>query len=159
MYEKFGEFDSWEEINRAAQAQLEEGDLEAVKAIAEENGLDKEDAEDFCTGTIDTLTTPLLAALGKIQKEVDELNVEGILGDWADSVVKMCDEDEEMALAVRKKGKSLQGFLSEILREAFKTKKRVDDRIVRGAKLNPPLYLGIPGKAEVRKMAEKYYKG
>lgn len=30
MFEKFGEFDSYEEINRAAKAQLEEGDLEAM---------------------------------------------------------------------------------------------------------------------------------
>ena len=41
MFEKFGEFDSSEEINRAAAAQLKEGDIEAVYAIAEENGLDK----------------------------------------------------------------------------------------------------------------------
>ena len=34
MFEKFGEFDSYEEINRAAKAQLEEGDLEAIKTIA-----------------------------------------------------------------------------------------------------------------------------
>lgn len=47
MFDKFGEFDSYEEINRAAKAQLEEGDLEAIKTIAEENGLDPEDAEDF----------------------------------------------------------------------------------------------------------------
>ena len=38
MFEKFGEFDSYEEINRVAKAQLEEGDLEAIKTIAEENG-------------------------------------------------------------------------------------------------------------------------
>ena len=44
MFDKFGEFDSYEEINRAAKAQLEEGDLEAIKTIAEENGLDPEDA-------------------------------------------------------------------------------------------------------------------
>lgn len=40
MFDKFGEFDSCEEINRAAKAQLEEGDLEAIRTIAEENGLD-----------------------------------------------------------------------------------------------------------------------
>ena len=43
MWDKFGEFDSWEEINRAAKAQLEEGDMDAVRAIAEENGIDPED--------------------------------------------------------------------------------------------------------------------
>ena len=52
MFDKFGEFDSAEEINRAAAAQLKEGDLDAVKTIAEENGLDSEDAEDYCTGAI-----------------------------------------------------------------------------------------------------------
>lgn len=69
MFEKFGEFDSYEEINRAAKAQLEEGDLEAIKTIAEENGLDPEDAEDFCTGAIEELTTPSLAAMGKLELE------------------------------------------------------------------------------------------
>ena len=67
MFDKFGEFDSAEEINRAAAAQLKEGDLDAIKTIAEENGLDPEDAEDFCTGAIDSLTTPLLAAIGKLE--------------------------------------------------------------------------------------------
>lgn len=52
MFDKFGEFDSYEEINRAAKAQLEEGDLEAIKTIAEENGLDPEDAEDLGIMTI-----------------------------------------------------------------------------------------------------------
>lgn len=65
MFDKFGEFDSCEEINRAAKAQLEEGDLEAIRTIAEENGLDPEDAEDYCTGAIEELTTPCLAAIGK----------------------------------------------------------------------------------------------
>lgn len=47
LFEKFGEFDSAEELNRAAAAQLEEGDIDAIYGIAEENGLDREDAEDY----------------------------------------------------------------------------------------------------------------
>lgn len=35
MFEKFGEFDSAEELNRAALAQRNEGDAEAVRALAE----------------------------------------------------------------------------------------------------------------------------
>lgn len=77
MYEKFGEFDSWEEINKAAQAQLEEGDLDAIKEIAKENGLDPEDVEDFCTGTIEELTTPTLAAIGKLDAEAKDLKIDG----------------------------------------------------------------------------------
>ena len=38
MYDKFGEFDSAEELNRAAAAQLREGDTEAIYIIAKENG-------------------------------------------------------------------------------------------------------------------------
>ena len=45
MFEKFGEFDSYEEINRAAEAQKAEGDTEAILALAKENGLDEEDAQ------------------------------------------------------------------------------------------------------------------
>lgn len=42
MFEKFGEFDSCEELNRAAAAQLAEGDTDAIYTIAEENGIDRE---------------------------------------------------------------------------------------------------------------------
>lgn len=79
MYEKFGEFDSWEEVNRAARAQLEEGDLDAIKEIAKENGLDPEDVEDFCTGAIEELTTPTLAAIGKLDVEAKDLKIDGVL--------------------------------------------------------------------------------
>lgn len=94
MYEKFGEFDSWEEINKAAQAQLEEGDLDAIKEIAKENGLDPEDVEDFCTGTIEELTTPTLAAIGKLDAEAKDLKIDGVLKDWKDFLVELCTEDE-----------------------------------------------------------------
>lgn len=76
MFDKFGEFDSAEEINRAAAAQLKEGDLDAIKTIAEENGLDSEDAEDFCTGAIDSLTTPLLAAIGKAGNGIERFRTQ-----------------------------------------------------------------------------------
>lgn len=90
MFDKFGEFDSYEEINRAAKAQLEEGDLEAIKTIAEENGLDPEDAEDFCTSAIEELTTPILAAIGKLELEAKDLKLEGALKDWTDSIKQSC---------------------------------------------------------------------
>ena len=102
MFEKFGEFDSYEEINRTAKAQLEEGDLEAIKTIAEENGLDPEDAEDFCTGAIEELTTPSLAAMGKLELEAKDLSLTGALRDWTNFIEQLCLEDEEMALAVRR---------------------------------------------------------
>ena len=69
MYEKFGEFDSAAEINRAAAAQRAEGDDEAILAIAEENGIDKEDAMDYINGDVGELASPLMAAYGKLEVE------------------------------------------------------------------------------------------
>lgn len=59
MFDKFGEFDSADEMNRAAAAQRKEGDNEAILAIAEENGIDKEDAMDFIDGCVAAFVTPL----------------------------------------------------------------------------------------------------
>ena len=156
MFDKFGEFDSAEEINRAAAAQLKEGDLDAIKTIAEENGLDPEDAEDFCTGAIDSLTTPLLAAIGKLEMESKDLELKNMMEDWKNFLIQMCEESDQMAQAVRKKGKSLEKCMAQILKVSFETKTQLDDRIVRAAGLKPPIYLGIPGKAQIRKIAEKY---
>ena len=159
MFEKFGEFDSYEEINRAAKAQLEEGDLEAIKTIAEENGLDPEDAKDFCTGAIGELTTPSLAAMGKLELEAKDLSLTGALRDWTDFIEQLCLEDEEMALAVRRKGKSLKDCMALVLKTAFNDKARLDDRITKAAGLTPPLYISIPGKAQIKVIVRGYYLG
>lgn len=157
MFKKFGEFDSYAEINRAARAQLAEGDREAVYVIAEENGLDKEDAEDFCTGAMEELTTVEMAAVGKLNVEAKELGLTDILEDWKDYIVQLCFENTEVARGVRKKGKRLEKCMGNILKAAFEKKTQINDVIVKAAGLKPPLYMGIPGKAEVRKIVEAYY--
>ena len=70
------------EINRAAEAQKREGDTEAVLVIAEENGIDREDVEDFLDGIVPELASPLMAAMGKLQVEEADLKPEGIMKDW-----------------------------------------------------------------------------
>ena len=82
-----------------------------------------------------------------------------MMEDWKNFLIQMCEEDDQMAQAVRKKGKSLEKCMAQILKVSFETKAQLDDRIVRAAGLKPPIYLGIPGKAQIRKIAEKYYKG
>lgn len=159
MFEKFGEFDSYEEINRAAKAQLEEGDLEAIKTIAKENGLDPEDAEDFCTGAIEELTTQSLSAMGKLELEAKDLSLTGALRDWTDFIKQLCLEDEEMAIAVRRKVKSLKGCMAMILKKAFGEKTQLDDRITKAAGLRPPLYISIPRKAQIKEIVREYYLG
>ena len=73
MFDKFGEFDSVEELNRAAAAQKKEGDYEAIYVLAKENGITKEEAEDFINDSVPELVSPLMAALGKLDIEETDL--------------------------------------------------------------------------------------
>lgn len=130
MFEKFGEFDSAEELNRAALAQRNEGDTEAVRTLAEENGLDPEDAEKFLAGDVDFLALPFNAAVGKLTVERKELRLEGVLEDWTNDLIDMCSENKELSLAVRRKGKELAEYIARIIDEGYEHQIKVDDRIV-----------------------------
>lgn len=114
MFERFGEFDSCEELNRAAAGQKAEGDLEALKALAKENGLDPEDAEDYMDGIIPELATPMDAAMGRIdvwrEASKKDINIRIAL-----DVLRTMVWDKEMQEAVMRKGRSPQKFM-EILK-------------------------------------------
>lgn len=168
MFERFGEFDSAEEMNRAAKAQREEGDEEALVLLAAENGIDREDAEDFMDGCTEEFVSPLMAAEGKLKVEAEALKLAGIAMDWKDTVVAMCAEEERMAAAVRKKGKRLAECVAGLISFSFENKVRISDEIVdityvmhnvKKEKMRKPLYLGIPGKAETKRLVRKYYLG
>lgn len=168
MFDKFGEFDSCEEINRAAAAQLKEGDKDAIFALAQENGIDKEDAQDYADGCLDELTTPLLAALGKLSVEAEDLQLSGIMLDWKGMVVEQCMVVEELPAAVRRKGKSLQGFMASVIRFSFENSRQVSDKIIKATKVTHngkeqpfrgPLYMGFPNRKQVKKMILEYYLG
>nr|DAJ90878.1 MAG TPA: PcfK-like protein [Caudoviricetes sp.] len=160
MFDRFGEFDSVEELNAAAEGQKEEGDMEALKALAVENGLDPEDAEDYMNGTWSQLANPRTAALGKLKVEAEHVKCAEIMGDWLDYIKDQCIEREEMQRAVRKKGKSLEGCIAEILKWSFAHQIPVDSHIasVAGVKANR-VTIGIPGMATVKKIITKYYLG
>ena len=70
---KFGEFDSAEELNKAAEGFKNEGDLESLYALAEENGISKEDAEDYADGYVDQLASETMAAYGRLEVEKKKL--------------------------------------------------------------------------------------
>lgn len=168
MFDKFGEFDSAEELNNAAAAKLAAGDTEAVTALALENGIDREDAEDYIGGTVPELATPKMAAIGKLEKEAADTGIKGILSDWKNTLLMECRENEGFARAVRKKGKTLAEFMSILIAFSFENKVQVSDKIVNITKvtvngkkeaMRKPLYLGVPTQAEVKRMARKYYMG
>lgn len=160
MFDKFGEFDSWEELNQAAQGQKEEGDEEALLILAKENGIDKEDAEDYFDGAIQELCTPLTAAFGKLQVEDDDLKTKDIMKDWWNYIMTLVAADEQMAIAVRKKGKSLKGCIGELLRWSFNHQQQVDKDILKAAGVSASkVTLGIPGMGTAHKIIKEYYLG
>ena len=65
MFDKFGEFDSYEEINELAENLFNEGDMGSLKAMAEENGIQKEIVEVYMLGELPMLCDPLTAAIDR----------------------------------------------------------------------------------------------
>lgn len=157
MFEKFGEFDSAEEINRAAAAQKAEGDTEALYAIAEENGIDREDVEDYLDGCVEELVNPLMAAYGKLEVEARELRPYEIMEDWLQYIKVRCSEDAAMAAGVRKKGKSLKGCIAELLKWSMKNQREVDKDILKAVGISYKVTLGIPGMGRAKEIITDYY--
>lgn len=168
MFERFGEFDSCEEINRKAAELLAAADTDAVRKLAEENGLDPEDAEDYIIGAENRLCSILAAALGKLDMEEADLEICGILKIWVDYIREMCTDIAGMAEAVRKKGKSLDKCMSGMIRFSYENKVKVSDKIVNITKvtnngkeeqMRAPLYIGFPDMAAAKRVIREYYMG
>lgn len=160
MFDKFGEFDSAEELNMCAAGLLAEGDIESLQQLATENGIDKEDVQDYIDGYVDELATPLMAALGKIEVESRELKPKEIMEDWVEYIRAQCMESEKMEVAVRKKGKSVKGCIAELLKWSFKNQIPVDKDILKAAKVSDnKVTLGIPGMGTAKKIMVDYYMG
>lgn len=119
LFPVFGEFDSCEEINAAAEGLLQEGDKEGLRTLAAENGLEEE-IESYLAGDTTELCDPVSAALGKIKVEKEYEN-NYLADDIAEYLAANCD-DIEFALSVRRKGKRLTEAGKTILKEAKKHK-------------------------------------
>ncbi len=159
MFEKFGEFDSVEELNECAAGLKVEGDKESLYVLAEENGLEKEDVDDYLDDCMEHLANPLMAALGKIAVEKKRLNPQHIMVDWVSYIETQCTQDEAIARAVRKKDKSIKGCIAEILKAAFKIQIPIDAEILKAAGVTGRVTLGMPGMLKVREIINNYYLG
>jgi len=158
MFEKFGEFDSFGEINELAENLFNEGDTKSLKELAKENGIHTEVVEMYLQGDIPILCEPLSAALGKIDVEAAELKPKEIMEDWVEYLRGQCVEDDIIAFQVRKKGKSLKGCIAALLSWSFKNQRTVDKDIIKAAGVSAGrVTLGIPGMARAKKIITDYY--
>lgn len=160
MYERFGEFNSAEEINETAVNLRREGDTESIKILAKENGIDEDVAEVFIEGTLLYLCDNMTAAIGKLDIEEKDMKAKEIMADWADYIKARCFEDENMAKAVRRKDKSLKGCIGALLTWSFKNQIPVDKDIMKAAGVTAGrCTLGIPGIGTAKKIITEYYLG
>ena len=156
MFDKFGKM-NYDELIRTAKAEKEEGDEEALIALAQENGLDQEDAEDYMDDLTEVLCTPREAAVARVEMEAKDLEVSGIWEEWKVCVLEMCMQEEDLACAVCRKTRSLLGLFGKLLKRGFDSKQRVDKRICKEAGLNDSVYTGIPTRQQVSETISNYY--
>ena len=160
MFDKFGEFDSAEEINETAAGLLEEGDLEGLREMAKENGFDEDDVQDYIDGIYPELANTYTAAWNKLEVEMIELKVCEIMEDWVEYIRIKMEEEEEMQRAIRKKGKSLQGCIAALLKWSWEHQNPVYKEVLKEAGVKDPrVTLGIPGMGTAKKVITKYYLG
>lgn len=160
MWDRFGEFDSADEINHLAVNLRKEGDGESLKVLALENGLDVDIVEAFMDGDILYVCDTMSAAIGKVEIEAAELKPIEIMSDWVEYLKVRCFEDEVMAKAVRKKEKSLKGAIAALLTWSFKNQNAVDKDILKAAGVTAGrCTLGIPGMARTKQLMSNYYMG
>ncbi len=160
MFDRFGEFDSAEEINETAVNLRKEGDLQGLKVLAAENGIDADEMEAFARGELLYLCDDLTAALGKIEVDAKQVDCAEIMEDWVEYIKVQCIERQDVAKAVRRKGKSLSGCIAELLKWSLKHQHNVDKEIMKAAGISAGrCTLGIPGMATAKKIITDYYLG
>lgn len=124
LYKVYGEFGSMEELNKKAQEL--KGEPDKLKELAKENGIEMDLVDMYLQGFMQELIpSPDVAAIGKLDVEVAALSAKNMeVGSGiADYLKQKASEEENMARAIRRKGKSLEKICKDIWDEASKRKK------------------------------------
>ncbi len=104
MFDKFGEFDSAEELNKAAEGLRNEGDRESLIELAKENGIDPEDAEDYFSGEMEKLAGNRLAAIARLKVEKKASSIPDMARDviYGMAMLMAAESDQDAARFMRK---------------------------------------------------------
>ena len=153
------------------------GDLDGLRNLACENGIPDDFTEMYIEGEIEQLCDDQVAAVGKIDMEIDEMKPIEILVDWADYIKAQCMEDDLFCRQVRRRGKSLEGCIAEIAIWSLIHAQPLSDKIIKamekaGKEHEKELKAagieqrwirytktGAPGSARTRQIIREYYMG
>ena len=152
MFGRFGPL-TYEELNKTAEGLKMEGDIESLILLAEENGLEKEDAEDYADEVVE-------AAIGKIKVESEHLNLahSTTLSGMRDLIVYTVTQNEKLQTAAHDPKKSLAECLGKLVAEASRTRYKLPDEIAAAAGI-PTVYMGDISKERAREIIKAYYGG
>ena len=160
MFDKFGEMSSYKEINTLAENLFNEGDIKSLKEMAKENGIAEDFVELYLSGDIAELCDAETAAFGKIDIEAAKFKGKSIMEDWIEYIRVQITDNNNLALQVRKKGKSLKGCIAALLAWSFKNQVPVDKEILKAAGVTAgKVTLGIPAMGRAKEIIRNYYLG
>ena len=164
-------FKTVKELNDKAAELKSAGDLSELVKLAEENGLEKEDAEDYMDSDDPEacLCNATMAAIGRLNMEEQDLHLESQMKDWKDFIVQMLtdypvDHDGEdrdtLANAVFNPDKKLLDVLAAGLKLSSENRIEVDKRIIQAARLpESAAFIGMCGRDDLKKIILDYYLG
>ena len=158
-----------DDINTKAKELKRDGKEDELIRYAQKVGLTVEDAEDYLDGLVDELATSTYLAGSIIETQAKGIKCVGIIKDWVQSITQIAQNDTEIANnIIEHEDCDLVHCLAQLIRYSFNNKCQVDDKIVsvtmishngKEEKLRGPLYIGIPGRAELQKIVREYYGG
>ena len=164
-------FKTVKELNDKAAGLKSAGDLSELVKLAEENGLEKEDAEDYMDSDDpeDCLCNATMAAIGRLNMEEQDLHLESQMKDWKDFIVQMLtdypvdhagEDRDTLANAVFSPDKKLLDVLAAGLKLSSENRITVDMRIIKAAGLpESAAYIGMCGRDDLKRIILDYYMG
>lgn len=159
MYERFGEMNSYTEINELAENLANEGDREGLLTLAKENGIPEDLTLAYIDGVYPYLCDAEMAAAGKIEVEKKAMGLSGLFEDWTGYIEAEIMKDPDFAIMVRRKGKSLDGCMARLLKFAFENRKPVPEAVRKAANISASkVDFGVPGMREAKRIIREYYR-
>lgn len=114
MFDIFGDFNSYEELNKTAEGLKAEGDLNNIKVLAKENGLDESVAEMFASGECEVLVDAFGAAMGKLLVEKREIKNKNMPVDPIVDYLLSESLEDEFAMKIRLTEKKLSECIKQV---------------------------------------------
>lgn len=114
MYEKFGNFNSAEEINACAEGLRAAGKTNAVYELAKENGIPELFVKDYLSGDAEEFVDWTNAAIGKLEVEAEAHEDKYVPAKPVADYLKTLCIERQFARRVRCRTKSIDGCMEFI---------------------------------------------